>query len=656
MNDLAAPGQEPQRFQEGEGVKLGQWYWVKYDKGTEDDDQPRPMQWFGCVMELGSNYFELKSVAGGEERIHVDVFFKRCTQEKDPRAIINGQVLRFKGEVEGYLGEIRELTARLGVSPTTGIEQQEDTRALSTRNATDADMKAYKKTLIKAKEKTLPDLFEKVEESNKSLARWMSADVLTVKSQLGNLEKYVEVVEERIFHVELYAGLTEEIEQIQDGEPAAIGERLRLMQGRLYMDEECLIDYDAGGMEFKNIRAFDKWLLRPHNLSALLPFPRCMVAFQVRRKVKEREESGISYGHKLEQIQLEMTDKFTYLYIRNGAKVYRLSTEIDLREKLFPDTSEFDFSEPLMANTAWGKVEKIITRREYDARVKKEADTAAELKIQHAQWMKDNKAKYTKKGRTDDDYAFWSPFRHNPHSFDEHHFTPFDHSNVKYDDIKASIEADMKYYNRVVLILQGLLDRSPVFHPHPPAQLWNHSNFDSLVQLVYDRDRALYAGEKPDFEAFRAQCNALLAVGSVVVGMRKVWKNLPDERVKLYDRRGEPYYRYEPYPDPGPAYLTTVTAVKGDRVTIEYVKPRQRRVLPNKYSLHAVEGMDAGDPMTVKLTAKRSQVFNASAYTPGDYKMFFSDPRTRADYLKWAPLLLAAEDFRAGKRKVDEPQ
>jgi hypothetical protein len=310
MNDLAAPGQEPQRFQEGDGVSLGQWYWVKYDKGTEDDDQPRPMQWFGCVMELGSNYFKLQSVAGGAERIH----------------------------------EIRELTARLGVSQNTGIEQQEDTRALSTRNATDADMKAYKKVLIKAKEKTLPDLFKKVEESNKRLAQWMSADILTVMSQLGNLEEYVAVVEERIFHVELYAGLTEEIELIQDGKPAEIGEKLRLMQGRLYMDEECLIDYDAGGMEFKKIRDFDKWLLRPHNTAAILPHQRCMVAFQVRRNKKEREDAGISYGHMLQQIRLEMSDQYTYLYIRNGEKVYRLSTQIDLREKLFPDTSEFDFS------------------------------------------------------------------------------------------------------------------------------------------------------------------------------------------------------------------------------------------------------------------------------------------------------------------------
>lgn len=656
-NIPAAASQDPERFQEGDSVNLGQWYWVKYNnQNTEDSDQPRKGQWFGCVMEIGSNYFLLQSVAGGDERIHVNGFFTRCTLEKDHRTIINGQVLQFKAAVEGHLGEIRELTARLGVAPTAETEQQGETRSLSTLNATDADMKSYKKSLIKAKEKTLPDLFKKVEESNASLAKWLSADILSVKGKLGNLKEYVEIVEERIFHVELYAGLTEEIELIQDGKPAALSERLRLMQDRLYMDEECLIDYDAGGMEFKNIRQFDKWLLRPHNLAAILPFQRCVVAFQVRRKTKERDRcTTLSEAHI--QFHLEQADKYTYLYLRNGEKVYRLTTTIDLREKLFPDVSEFDFNEPLMADTYNGEVKGVIPVREYEARVKKKADTAAELAAKHAQWMKNNKEKYTKDGKTDTDYAFWSPHRHNPFSFNEHHYTPFNHSNVLYDDIKASIEADMKYYNRVVLILQGLLDRSPVFHPHPPAQLWKHDNFESLVHLVYDRDRALYAGAKPDFEVFRAQCNKALAVGSIVIGMKQAWKAKDaakdKERTPIGYHRDGARYRYERYSDPGPAFLTRVTNVKGDKVTIEYTKPRQRSVRPNRYSPPAT-GMEAGDPMTATVTAHRSQVFNVSAYTPGDYKLFLADPRTRAEYLKWAPFLLGAEDFQAGKRKVGE--
>ena len=48
------------------------------------------------------------------------------------------------------------------------------------------------------------------------------------------------------------------------------------------------------------------------------------------------------------------------------------------------------------------------------------------------------------------------------------------------------------------------------------------------------------------------------------------------------------------------------------------------------------------------------KLFNISAYTPDDFKQFFADPRTRANYLAWAPLLLVAEDWHAGKLRPEK--
>jgi hypothetical protein len=51
-------------------------------------------------------------------------------------------------------------------------------------------------------------------------------------------------------------------------------------------------------------------------------------------------------------------------------------------------------------------------------------------------------------------------------------------------------------------------------------------------------------------------------------------------------------------------------------------------------------------------TCPAKDILNVSAYIPGDFHMFFDDPRTRADYLDWAPMLLTAEEYHAGNRKV----
>lgn len=52
-----------------------------------------------------------------------------------------------------------------------------------------------------------------------------------------------------------------------------------------------------------------------------------------------------------------------------------------------------------------------------------------------------------------------------------------------------------------------------------------------------------------------------------------------------------------------------------------------------------------------KFRCPLKKLLNLDGYLPGDYKQFYEDPRTRADYLKWAPLLLAAEDYYAKGRK-----
>jgi len=59
-----------------------------------------------------------------------------------------------------------------------------------------------------------------------------------------------------------------------------------------------------------------------------------------------------------------------------------------------------------------------------------------------------------------------------------------------------------------------------------------------------------------------------------------------------------------------------------------------------------VPGKD--DIIRTSISVPIDQLFNIDAYKPGDFKVFFKDPRTRADYMDWAPMLLSAEDYHAG--------
>lgn len=104
--------------------------------------------------------------------------------------------------------------------------------------------------------------------------------------------------------------------------------------------------------------------------------------------------------------------------------------------------------------------------------------------------------------------------------------------------------------------------------------------------------------------------------------------------------RGEwrPKY-HRPYGNPGPGVVsrpTQVTFKKGVTTKATFVWERQRAY--NHYS-------DDRSLVPVKLTVPVGDLLNVLAYQQGDFKTFFADPRTRVEYLQWAPLLLAAEKW-----------
>lgn len=639
------PGQRADVHDSEEPIEVGHWYWIK--EKAEDDP------WLACVVHVGTNYVKVSSIHEGTERIHFDVFDSVATREPNAEAVIKSKIGHYQGKVNQLLGRVREVTAQLAINTNPALNGVSETQALAVRGAEQPDMKEYGKALVVAKEETLPDLFKQVEKANKSLAAWMTAQVIPLKAQARGLEKTIGAIEDRIFSVELYAGLVETVERIQDGDPAQLGDKVHLVQRLCYMDEECLAQYQTGGMTLDNLEDFDAWLLKPANLERLLPFTRCVVSFRVRRHHKHRPMENLRAFLRI--LEEKDTDKFTYLYIRNGEQVFRMRTGIEFGEKLFPDMDRASLGGKLWAETFADSIKALITDADYQEREKtyrrelaeyKARSKAYEAALKTPEAKKRAKAKKLRHGP--DASCVDVPYPGmGPHRF--YSYVPYDRSTVLYDDITKKIQAEIKEHNRIALILQGLLDRSPVLHPHPPWQIWTEAGFQAAFTLIYDDSRALVAGEKPDFEAYRARLNKHLLVGSVTVGQEDAW--LRHEAAKENERRDRDYRwkgefrptHYRPDGDPGPGVLARLARYSRGtgKCTYEWVRQRRR-------------SFSDEDRVNATFTTDVTRILNVDAYKPGDFKQFFNDPRTRAEYLKWAPLLLEAEEYHAGNRKVAE--
>lgn len=590
---------------------VGQWVWVK---GRDWEDET-VTEWLACVTDLGSNYVELCAPSGSAIRVHFDDATEKLRHEPDPDAVINAQIHRWTHESKRLLSEVRELSARLGLKTAGALpapHAQGSATGLVVMSG-QTDIAGYKAELIEAKDATLPALFEEIRRVNEKLKVWMTAPTLPLKASISSMKESLGEITDRLFNLSLYAGLVENAVRCSDGTPASPEAKLHVMQRRLYMDEECLLNYTAGGMTFSNINAFDAWLSKPENRDRILPFPRTLVAMRVRRRAQDREWDGSLLSTWI-NIHAEHRDKFTYLYVRNGEQVWRIGCEMEFGEMIFPDKSLYDPSEAMMVRVFAGHVSETITRGEYDAR--------------YAQWETTPEAKR------------WSL------SFRPENWSPCDSSNVYFDECLAIIASKIKEYNRIVLIIQGLFDRSQVLHPHPPVQTWTPDGFNQAIQLVYDAQMVLDNGAPPDFEAYRARCNASLTAGSITAGQDIYWEVCMAER-EMRRRRADyrlseseryrTIKRWRPDGNPGPGTVAVIQEWKPRNRVAKFKWQRQR------WTRYGDEHADAS--VQVPATA----LFNVSAYTPGDYLQFFRDHRTRAQYLQWAPLLLAAEDYHAGQ-------
>lgn len=630
---------------------VGSWWWIK---GThERDDYDRAgKQWLGCVIEIGSNYAKVEGVRF-EERISLDDFHAVCSPEPTPQTFIDAQIHHHREQVRRLMGEIRDLCHRLGVPMRQALAAQETaSTALSVAHNVD-DVRSYKTSLVQAKDDTLPALFAQVKKQHEHMATWMHAELIPAQAELRAARDVTAVIEGKIHTVELYAGLQEELIQVRDGAPADLSARVHLMQRMHYMDEECLARYEAGGMDFKDIGVFDAWIAKDENLSRILPHDRCIVAFRVRRNNKD-------YGDldPFIKLRFDRNNKSTFLYIRNGRQLWRMSTSIDFNQSLFPKQED----ELLLGDhELWIRGDehnlRIITRAQRDKMIDQHKALRTHMAQKLWQWHRAGKPKGTWMclAVSDDlDYCHQAGETYaqtgKPHRWhldtecEAERYKLLTPQNIYHDDAMARIRQATLEPNRIAVIVQGLLDRSTCLHPHPPWRIWTQEGFASGIELVYDVSRALTPGEAPDFEEYRKQLNRSLKVGCHAIGQCDAWH---EHMENLY---GDKSWRHEGRHGRGPCKIDRIHRIKRDgSCEFRWMRNRANALWVDHPTRPGY--LKATYPeIEVKWLCPSKHLTCVDAYTPGDFRLFYDDPRLRADYLKWAPILLACEDWHHQQR------
>jgi hypothetical protein len=378
---------------------------------------------------------------------------------------------------------------------------------------------------------------------------------LILRAKTDALTRQIEMAQEAIYMINAYLGQDEEIIRLAKGEPAPDDEKIVIRQQVLFMDEESAAAEDMakrGGVDFKEISEFDRWICEPSHLQQVLPETKGVVAIKPRRNDKFYDDNPLVNG------ELNRLNKCLYILIRNGDNLYRIYTTLWVDEVFLPRKDEFEhfFYE---------------THTDWDTREQKRE--------------------------------------------------PLIPGSAKYMQAMDRAEAKKRRFYTALILIQGLLDRTKVFHPLPINEQINVCNLDGqkYITLLYDAENLLGNG-RPSYKDWLANVNNELEVGCRIIGE---FDSFYSRQHGLEDRKSN---RWASWPNDHEIY---VLDRKIDERSFKF--------------LYQSDYADANRPrVSYRICLTDDFIINIDSVTASDIEFYIRSRTNRHRYLSMIPLLKAA--------------
>jgi len=432
---------------------------------------------------------------------------------------------------------------------------------------------------LKKKVAEIRNVLAKTKKSLASKKKKLDLMVKDMKTSLevkaASLNAMVKKAEEAIWTINLYLGKEEEIHRLVQGESAPKGEKIRIRQGILYMDEECAAAAESGGIDVRSIEEFDTWIVKPKNLQRVLPEPKGIVAFHIRREKKE-------YGDAWTNTSMNKANlSNTYFLIRNGENLYRIYADIVLDEHLFPTEQEY---------------KELFEDSEFDWDTRK------------------SKKKVLRPGSSG------------------------------YMSAMKKMEAKQRHYLRVLLILQGLLDRTAVFKPLPFGRIniCNYAEYYEFLEFIRDREKVL-GSIMPDFRDWQKELNSKLEIGHRIIG------SFDSYSVSLRPNREYDEGRLHPRHAASPDSLILHTIERREDDAFVFLYARNEQVY-TAWSYH-----DAKNRASCRVYTYDDFILNFDLAKVSDMEFYINSRLDRHHYLSMLPLLKKAIQLKKQEKKDEEP-
>lgn len=530
----------------------------------------KPGQYYVCY-EGGDNYVEgelylVSAFYGNEVKFEggettytdsTEAFLAHCKHDPEGFQKKNERINQLLREMDDFEAQQNQLSLEMSLPEAAPSSEtalvKGDSFKLQKKKL--AEMTAKIHHMNTAMEKKREELTSLLEEKKAILDRKLHA----ITKLAGRLK-------EGIYTVNLYLGVEEEILQLRDGVPAPATEKVKIRQQVLYMDEECAVRANQGGIDFSSVMEFDKWILKSKkNLDQLLPENKGIVALQIRREAKHYSDDIWL------QAELEKRDRTTYLLIRNGEKLYRICPDIHIMGHMFPLQDEFD--DFFYTSDHWSREEPKLLRPGTEA----------------------------------------------------------------YMQSMESADAHRRHYLRILLILQGLFDRTDVFQPieGDRVNICDRREARDVLEFIRDAEMALPDGRER-FRDWLKRINSQLAVGHRIIG------RFDDYNVDMDDRL-TPRRAHRPDAD-------TIYVIEGRSNDAFVIRYKRGETIFTRYEHH-----DAKVRASCLIYTTDDFLLNVDVAEIDEMQFYLESRLDRYNYLRMIPLLETAINLKKEEQKTEKP-
>jgi hypothetical protein len=218
-----------------------------------------------------------------------------------------------------------------------------------------------------------------------------------------------------------------------------------------------------------------------------------------------------------------------------------------------------------------------------------------------------------------------------------------DYNETHWDSDKEKIEDKMLSYKRNALMMQGLLDRTEIFHPLPHViNIFDVKTYKKAIRFIRDGEMLLSSGRK-SFKDWKAEINSKIKIGSRIVFSGFSRDEFSTYESSSYARRSRYYDRFPCRPEVHPG--EGVYTVEGYLPYKNYKEENCNKLIckyaqgGERYSGWGYESIERKNRTAFYLYPNDYCVYNYDLLDLDDIEYYINSRIDREHYCETLPLL-----------------